>query len=413
MHIALFNVHYSENLGDGLLSLCLARQIVKANPDVTVSVYDLAGRTGYGEGSWRRDLASQILDKTPGPLRNVGMQLTLGRVVKRQLRPLWAEALSKADCAVLGGGNLLIDINLNFPLKLSGLGTEIARSRTPWALFGVGASDHWSLTARRLFESAVLGSLPQHVALRDERSKKIWDSAFVAKGAIEAEVCHDPAVLTCDHFPAVSSAKSGPPILGLNITAPEEIKRHSQGHSMPGHALTEWWSDLVRRALDAGYEIRAFGNGGEQDDRYLKSLNAHLGALGVTRNARLSFMPRPLVPQTLAATIAGCDVIAGHRLHAHIPAFSYQIPSVGFGWDVKLRSFFESVGRGEFMVDTGESTPLSTLERIALAKSTGIEKHTWFWATSAARRNVARLVDSLAAAMITCDLRSKRTKVGA
>ena len=44
MKIALLNVKFSPNLGDGLLSECLERELAHALPGVEVVAIDLAGR---------------------------------------------------------------------------------------------------------------------------------------------------------------------------------------------------------------------------------------------------------------------------------------------------------------------------------------------------------------------------------
>ena len=44
MKIALLNVKFSPNLGDGLLSECLERELAEALPGATVVSIDLAGR---------------------------------------------------------------------------------------------------------------------------------------------------------------------------------------------------------------------------------------------------------------------------------------------------------------------------------------------------------------------------------
>src|SRR5262249_55528605 len=59
----------------------------------------------------------------------------------------------------------------------------------------------------------------------------------------------------------------------------------------------------------------------------------------------------PEHPDELIDLIAGCALMVGHRMHANIIAFALGIPSVGFAWDDKVVSFFQSAGRGEFGLD--------------------------------------------------------------
>lgn len=102
MKIAIFACFYSANLGDGLLSLCLAKEMERACPGLSVTILDLAGRKNYGDGGGRRKTALALLDRLPRGARAPVMSLFLGRDVRRKLRPAWAEALANVDAAVLG-----------------------------------------------------------------------------------------------------------------------------------------------------------------------------------------------------------------------------------------------------------------------------------------------------------------------
>lgn len=286
---------------------------------------------------------------------------------------------------------------MNFPLKIAGVGAEIRNRGIPWAVFAVGASAPWTKRGRHLFESALLASEIALVSVRDSRSQAIWDEAFASKGALQARVCSDPAVLACDHFPARRHGPRERPVLGLNITAPEELSLHSTLSLEGGRLLLEWWVALVTLTAEAGYAVRLFTNGSLRDQEYLFRLQYRLKEAQV-QEAALAFVPRSRTPAALAAVIADCDVLAGHRLHAHIAAFSYRVPSVGFAWDMKLRSFFEGVNRGEFVIDPASTSPGGVLQCIMHAHSAGVSEQAWLAATNMARSTIAGLVTALGAA---------------
>lgn len=393
MRIALFSARYSGNLGDGLLSLCLARELQRGRPDVEVIICDLAGRTAYGQGEKRRTLALALLRNMPAPARRLVMKVLLGGEVTRRLRPTWAQVLGNVDAVVLGGGNLLADTDLNFPLKIAGLTHELCRARKPFAIFGVGVSSNWSSTGRKLFERALVDAAPSHVAVRDSRSQWLWTQALETKGAARAVVCRDPALLTCDHFPSTSERARVPdrnkrPLLGLNVTHPDEVALHSDRHVMSHETSTRWTCRLVRAALGAGYEVRLFTNGSAKDEVYLRQLASLL-----PEEARV--IARPCSPEELVEVIRTFDVISGHRLHAHIAAFSCRIPSVGYVWDEKLASFFRSVQRDDFVLDPASTSPSQALARISAACAQGVAEDAWLRAISAARDDIVVLIDSL------------------
>ncbi len=50
MKIVVFNVKYSENLGDGLLAQCIEAGLIRGAGHIEVETIDLAGREGFGMG---------------------------------------------------------------------------------------------------------------------------------------------------------------------------------------------------------------------------------------------------------------------------------------------------------------------------------------------------------------------------
>jgi polysaccharide pyruvyl transferase WcaK-like protein len=69
----------------------------------------------------------------------------------------------------------------------------------------------------------------------------------------------------------------------------------------------------------------------------------------------------------MAGFISTLDLVVGHRLHACVAAYSYGVPHIGFTWDIKMRSFFESVGRARFLC---EAVVISVPEVVALGEET-------------------------------------------
>src|SRR5476651_401495 len=106
VRVALFNVKYSQNLGDGLLTECLERELVEGG-DLQVTSLDLAGRTDYDAGVRNRRATLAILNASPAPLRRAMVRAALGPGLSRTLRPRWRRQFAEIDAVVLGGGNLL------------------------------------------------------------------------------------------------------------------------------------------------------------------------------------------------------------------------------------------------------------------------------------------------------------------
>jgi hypothetical protein len=113
--LALLNLRYSPNLGDVLLCECLEYGLRKAAPRLDVVQLDIAGRRDFAQGSARRLAAMAMLQRLPRPVRQRIARFVLGRSLRRT-EPYWQAELATVDAAVVGGGGLFADADLNFPL---------------------------------------------------------------------------------------------------------------------------------------------------------------------------------------------------------------------------------------------------------------------------------------------------------
>jgi polysaccharide pyruvyl transferase WcaK-like protein len=96
-----------------------------------------------------------------------------------------------------------------------------------------------------------------------------------------------------------------------------------------------------------GMKVTLFTNGAEEDEDYVDHIVGKADAMAVSGFER---MPQPKQPSDLVAGIKGLHLMVGHRLHAQIIAFTHGIPSIALGWDDKLRSQMDVMGRGEFLL---------------------------------------------------------------
>jgi polysaccharide pyruvyl transferase WcaK-like protein len=395
MKIAIFNVKFSRNLGDGLLSECLEAELRLQDVGIEPCSLDLAGREAYGEGLRNRRTALLLLEATPESVRRPLVRAVLGGIVSRTLRPRWRKALRGADAVVVGGGNIFSDADLNFPMKIGGALAEAARAGLPVGVFGVGVSDNWSARGRELFETALSGSQLVHAAVRDDRSRRIWDRNLIPVGVRGAGLCHDPALLASRHFPP--APRAGPRTrVGLGLTDPLALRYHAPAGGLSESVMAAWTVELVRILIARGWEVEVFTNGSPEDESYARRLNDRLLVAGM---GKLAFAPSFRQPGDLAAFISGLDIVLAHRLHACIAAYSYGVPHVGFTWDPKLDSFFQSVGRADYVVAAGSGATEQVAALCAHALQEGVSESGRRARLDEAARGVASLYASLRAAV--------------
>lgn len=399
--IALINVKYSPNLGDGIIAECLEREIARLSGDAQVGSIDLAGRTGFGSGlDKRRGTVLAVLGMLPARLRSMATGLAIRALIALRYRKTWRERLEGVDHAILGGGQLLADADLNFPLKINAALREVGRREIPLAVYGVGVAEELSRPARKLFTGAFGSTRLSYVAVRDQKSKANWSAHFGALGAMEPRLCSDPGLLCRDAFPfSRPSRGERPSVIGLGITAPRTLKLHSAGGThLSGHEdAAVFWIALCKELRARGHEVVLFSNGPADDEALVDEIHA------VTRDTGTRRAARPLVPGDLAETIAGLDGVVAHRLHSNIIAYSYRIPNVALRWDRKVEAFMAAVHRDRFVANATAGNASLAAVMIEEAMKLGVDPNWHRQVLEGARSSIGKCLEALTAGRIAAE----------
>lgn len=398
MKVVIFNVKYSPNLGDGLLSECLEHALRRSQPGLTVESVDLAGRASYGTGSGLRGSVMAFLEALPAPLRRITARIALEGLIRYRLRPFLTAAVEHCDAIVVGGGNLFADKDLNFPLKILTALSAPAERKLPVAVFGVGATRNWSPTGLRMFSDALGKVNLVDATLRDERSVAVWNDLLGPKGIRKAGLALDPGLLTSRFFPSAKDRRNGRRI-ALCITDPVALRYHGGGETV-GDYIGQWYSDVTATLVAADYEVLLFTNGSPEDRAYLADndvrwLNA---ASGQGSRGGVTIVPGFDDPAGLVHFLSSCDMVVAHRMHACIAAHSFAIPTIGLNWDVKLNSFFEIVGRSHFMIDPEVVKPGAMTALVEQALAEGIDPVVHAALLDQSERDVGRMAALLVSA---------------
>lgn len=391
MRVGLLNVRFSPNLGDGLLAECMENELAASPGVARVVSIDLAGRQAYGLGGVQnRGAAMRVLNAMPRPARRLAAASMLKLLVSRKLRPAWRDAMKDLDVLVLGGGNLIADHDLNFPIKIAGALDLAAAARLPVAIFGVGVSDDWSPAAQSYLDRALGKVRLVHAAVRDEKSLALWSRRF----AFPAAVCRDPGVLAARHFaPRPSEASSRR--VGLGLTDPMALSYHG-GARIAEPELTAWFAELAQGLAARGFTVALFTNGSPEDRAYLQRAAAEIRAKAPGVEVAADFRD----PGELAGFVSGLDLLLAHRLHACIVAYAYGVAHLGFSWDAKVRSFFDAVGRGHYLTDAVRRPAAEVLALCDAALLEGVDEGRRASVVAEARQDIAQLHQALARAVV-------------
>lgn len=391
MKIALFNVKYSSNLGDGVIADCLEQQIARRLHCEVFSI-DLAGRMQWSDpaGGGARVLLLRFLQWLPRWISDAGVASVLSRRVRKRLRPRWAQLLDGVDVAVFGGGQLLQDVNLNFPLKIAAAARECERKELPMAVFAVGASPIQSVLGRSLLKRLLGSPYLFYTAMRDRVSRDALDSM-----GCQVELCRDPGLLAARVWPAATPPPRVRPLVGLCITHPVVLAQHTRRRVSISNADADaLYENIVSGLVKVGFDVYCFTNGAAEDERFLAASKSHLVAADPLGKS-VKFAPRCKTPRELAQLIAGCDAVVSHRLHASILAYSYRVPAIGLLWDKKVSSFFESVGRSEFAVPFDRNNAEKICASVCKAIAHGIDPDEHARVLSETVRDIDCLVEAI------------------
>ena len=400
LRLRLFNVKYSPNLGDGLLSECLEGALRDCGASEASSI-DLAGRTAYNAGSAARGRLVRFLQALPAPLRRQVVRIPLRRAAATKWVPHYLHETATCDAIIIGGGNLISDLDLNFPTKLS-LAIDIAAQRgTPVYIYGVGVSDGWSKRGKALLYAALAKGVVQQVTARDERSRVIWDNLAGERFSLPARVVRDPGLLAVQRYappPRPQRSPGTPGIIGLNIMSALAVTYHG-GDAIAQDTLDSWYLDLARNLVSRGWRLAIFSNGSPEDREMVERLRPRFLALDVPDTASPAPIEFPDVatPQDLVASIAALDGLIAFRMHAIIAAYSCAVPFLALAWDRKLTSFVESVDCSDWYGDIKQIPPETGAERIIAAIAQGIPDNRRDAVVNEAREDVRRLYRSILA----------------
>lgn len=340
--VRLFNLKYSPNLGDGLLSVALEKALAEHgfDEDSTYSV-DLAARTGFGPGASSRPLLLKSIDGMPPALRRWALKVPLAAMARWRWKPHYEAGLTDARAAVIGGGNLFADMDLNFPTKLSSVLGLAAERRLPTAIYAVGVSGGWSASGLRMVRQALSKADLRYVSVRDVASKDQFDALFADATGRPADVVRDPGVLISRYVPALTRAEHRRAI-GLCVTSPIAVRYHSTMETTDDE-LADWYVDLCRTLRREERPVVAFTNGSPEDELFLDRISHRLEAsaeAGYTRR-------RVRTPIELALLVSEFAALVAHRMHALIAGCSYGVPLVALRWDRKVDSFMDSIGAAD------------------------------------------------------------------
>ncbi|QEQ95988.1 polysaccharide pyruvyl transferase family protein [Neptunomonas concharum] len=340
--IVLITAKYSDNLGDGVIADNV-RYILSSKIGGSFEVVDLdmSGRRGYSKIGGVSKIKNIALNM-PYILRTILVILKWNFVDKRRIKSyLNSEKILDGEVKIVfGGGQVIHDNNLSFPLKLNFI-ISYAESRGVDVGFigcGVGRKSSWY--GEFLLKRALSRPCVTSVFLRDSSSVEQFNRRFSNSGVLLAQGTYDPAFYSAEAYSINEKSVAGR--VGIGIACPNDLQASAgKDFRFDKDILKENFIRLAELLIEFGYDVLFYTNGSYDDEKYLSF---------VLEGTKYKRIVRPSSPYELVQTIAQFSCVVSHRLHSSIIARSLGLKSVGLTWDKKVESFYDDIAQKDFCV---------------------------------------------------------------
>jgi polysaccharide pyruvyl transferase WcaK-like protein len=248
--------------------------------------------------------------------------------------------IPKYEQVIIGGGNLMMDNFLNFPLLILRIVQQCERNNIPVKLFSVGAGKQYSWLARLIVSRIVKSTAMRSVMCRDSHSFALISATAGKRHEHKVKAGFDSAL----YLKRETAEQASGSVVGLGVIAPAILKTLTPEHPMSDkpYAL-RWWADVVQALVPqvGADQIEVLSNGSAADNEFAQELWATL----VPRFPGITVCTTIQDPTDLIQKIGSYRALAAYRMHAAVTAMAMEVPVVGFEWDPKVLHMFTYCGR--------------------------------------------------------------------
>lgn len=233
------------------------------------------------------------------------------------------------DTIVFAGGQLFMDYFVHWIAIIVSY-AEKYNKKVVFNCCGMGKLSSKSVKLlSKVFQSESIYS----ITIRDGLEQ--FESFFGSKSAIQTV---DPAINSMNVY---GKRKKICGRIGLGVISHKMLLRNNI--SITEDEYIEFIKHTIEFLEYNRREIVVFTNGAIDDYEF-----AQKALLSIGKEKLLE--KRPTRPTELVDIIASCECIISFRLHSLILAAAYDIPSIGFVWDLKVKAFFETIDREEWAI---------------------------------------------------------------
>lgn len=327
MKILLIGEIYSSNLGDQLIYETTKYIIQKIYPSVEINELDIMGRKSENFNlkiSYKKSIFSWK-EKIRESLRNIGwINSILLKNSARKLIPYYTQKISSGyDLAIFTGGQIIKNTFTEYVYLISDI-LEHYNVNVYYNAVGLGVLEKSQI---KKYKAILCRGNVQAITSRSNINRFIKTFNYEVK-CIET---FDTAIFTNELYPR-RKTKRKENIIGLGIMWLSNSNEQT---------YIDFWIKIINSLNNHNITWRIFTTGNIKDYLLAQKIIKILG-----KKEYFNFIePNPTKTKTLIDYINNYDAIISFRLHSHIIAFSYSIPSIAIKWDEKTYDFFKKINK--------------------------------------------------------------------
>lgn len=337
--IVICGVPGSDNLGDGVIAECLD-WFFRKNISNDVEICDISYRDTVVQNGSKGGKLNFFL-RFPSFVRMIFVLIFFSVKYFLKGRKYIDSKFKNAGLILIGGGQLIHDVDLNFPLKLFFIIRSAEKRKIPVRLTSVGVSGNWTKLGALIMKRVLLSKSVESISVRDELSKVNLSNIFNIPNAV---LLPDPALMSVNVYPQEKTkiVHRVDKVLGLGLADVSGLNYTSDIKNDLAENSLEAIASIILKANNLGFTVKVFTNGALEDEIFVSNIvEPYLEKCGL-QYERIS---RLTTPDKLVGFISSLGSLVAYRLHANIIAASFEIPHFAVGWDNKVKSFFSQQGR--------------------------------------------------------------------
>lgn len=330
--LVVFGEIYSPNVGDGVIFECIKFALNRHRFEAVPC--DISLRTGYQHEN------QQIRDDQAGKFRRfvryfVRRSLMMRRAITagrwflgghRKFVKYFEKDIEESDGVIIGGGQILVDRQLGFPLRMAAICSLAKKHGKQIAIFSCGGDQRQGLIARTIYRR--VAEAAAYINVRDTNSRDFLLSLDLN---LAVDVQPDVGFLMSRAFP-LEEVKSPEMVVGINIMSYETLVGFApRGLIASKLEYREEWTALIQKILDAGWQVHLMTNGDPLD-----AMAAYELSEAFSGDDRVALVLPPNKPEDITLHIQSISLLIATRMHSGIVAYSYGRPVIPIVWDEKV-----------------------------------------------------------------------------